>query len=154
MLSSRAFQKPSRSFDRSHSTAFGQDEFLELWTKMRSPSIGSVDDGSGSHFAARGRDSDPAIAVFVRDVQDGSVGLEVQVAFFEELLQEGVDEFVGPAVEQDCVSKANPMHRGIRRRHLIDKLTPNQQDAQQQPWHLSSARTPPPHPHPQSTYKP
>lgn len=65
MLSSRALQKPSRSFNRSHGTAFGQDEFLKLRTKVRGPSISRVDDGSSSHFAARGRDSDPAVAVFV-----------------------------------------------------------------------------------------
>jgi hypothetical protein len=99
MLSSRAFQKPSRSFDRSHSTAFGQDEFLEFGAEVRCPAVGGVDYCSSSHFAARGGHPDPAVAVFVGDVQDGSVGLKVEVAFLQQLLQEGVDEFVGPSIQ-------------------------------------------------------
>jgi hypothetical protein len=65
MLSPCALHEPSGGFDRSYSTAFGQDEFSELGTKVRGPSIGCVNYCSGSHFSTRGGDSDPAVAVFV-----------------------------------------------------------------------------------------
>ena len=90
----------SRSFDRSQSPPFRQDEFLELRTEVRGPSIGRVNDCSGSHFSTIGTHSDPAIAMFLRDAQDRRVCLKVQVAFLEQLLQQCVDEFVRPSVEQ------------------------------------------------------
>lgn len=100
VLSSRVFHKPSRSFNRSQSTPFRQDQLLELRTKMRSPSVGGVDDCSCTHFSTISADTDPAVAVFLRDAQDRSICLKVQVALFEELLQKCVDELVCPSVEQ------------------------------------------------------
>lgn len=99
MLSPRTLQESSGGFDRSHSAFLWQDELFEFGTKVRCPSIGCVNDRSRSHFSPIGVDSDPAIAMFFRDVQDWSVCLEVQVAFLEQLPQEGVDELICPSVD-------------------------------------------------------
>lgn len=100
MLSSGALDKPGWSLDRCNSALFRQNEFLELGAEMRCPAVGGVDDCSCAHFSARSGDSDPAVAVFVRNVQDWGVGLQVQVAFLEQLLQECVNELVSPSVEK------------------------------------------------------
>jgi hypothetical protein len=105
MLGSGALHEPSRSLDCSHGAFLRQNEFLELRTKVRGPSVGCVDDCSGSYYTASSGDSDPAIAVFVRNVQDRSIGLEVQVSLLKELSQECVDELVRPSVEKLRVSK-------------------------------------------------
>jgi hypothetical protein len=153
MLGSGTLHKPSGSLDRRHGALLWQNEFLELRTKVRGPSVGCVDDCSGSHFAARSGDSDPAIAVFVRNVQDGSIGLKVQIAFLEELSQECMDEFVRPSVRSRQARISKKFRTEVTVRRVVADgergLTSAQQDAQQQPSRPSSAKTPPPRPHPQ-----